>query len=309
MTDQSTVTQQSATAPLRVIPQRSVVRWLFDGLIALVAIAIALSLVMNPRYQWGVVFDYLTAEAVLNGLWVTLQLTAIAMLLGTLIGVVLAIMKLSNDAWQRFAANGYIWFFRGTPLLVQLIFWFNIAALYPAVTITIPLTGLEIHFDGNDVTPFVAAILGLALHEAAYMAEIVRGGIIAVGHGQTEAALALGMRRYQAFLRITLPQALRVIVPATGNQVILMLKTTSLVSVIALGELLYSVQTIYARTFEIIPLLLVACIWYLLVVSILNVGQSVLEKRLSQGFQRSTGRSTRKRARTETASGESRHDT
>lgn len=167
----------------------------------------------------------------------------------------------------------------------QLIFWFNISALYPEIDVGLPGGETLFTLSGNAITPFMAALLGLALHESAYMAEIIRGGILAVGQGQSEAATAIGMRRLQVFWRITLPQALRVIVPATGNQVILMLKTTSLVSVIALPELLYSAQTIYARTFEVIPLLIVASIWYLTICSLLSVGQYFLEHKLGRGFR------------------------
>lgn len=271
---------------LRIVRRPNYGRWLADGAIAIVVLGLIWMSATNPNFQWDVVFKYLTSEVILAGLWTTVQLTVIAMVLGTVIGVVLALMMLADDPWLRGFAAAYKWLFRGTPLLVQLIFWFNISALYPEITIGIPGGPSLISFSGNSITPFAAAILGLALHESAYMAEIIRGGVLAVGHGQTEAATALGMRRMQAFRRITLPQALRVIVPATGNQVILMLKTTSLVSVIALPELLYSAQTIYARTFEIIPLLIVASIWYLIVCSILSVGQFYLERTLGRGFRR-----------------------
>ena len=205
------------------------------------------------------------------------------MVLGVAIGILFAMLMLSHDRFLKSFAAAYIWLFRGTPLLVQLIFWFNISALYPQINVGIPGGPYLFSFSGNSITPFMAAVLGLALHEGAYMAEIVRGGVQAVGRGQSQAAIALGMTRLQAFGRITLPQALRIIVPATGNQVILMLKTTSLVSVIALPELLYSVQNIYARTFEVIPLLIVASLWHLLMCSLLSLVQYFLEKNLGKG--------------------------
>lgn len=257
-----------------------------DALLALFVIGLIWASATNPNFQWDIVARYLFSSAILSGLATTLQLTVLSMIVATVLGTVIALMMLSDDPWFGSFAAGYKWLFRGTPLLVQLIFWFNISALYPEIGLTLP-NGYELFsFSGNSITPFQAALLGLALHEAAYMAEIIRGGVLAVGHGQTEAAMALGMRRMQAFRRITLPQALRVIVPATGNQVILMLKTTSLVSVIALPELLYTAQAIYARTFQIIPLLIVASAWYLLICSFLSVGQFFLERWLGQGVGR-----------------------
>jgi polar amino acid transport system permease protein len=238
----------------------------------------------NPNFQWDVVAKYLLHPSILTGLWVTIRLTVITMVLGVVIGVLFAMMMLSHDRFLSGFAAAYIWLFRGTPLLVQLIFWFNISALYPQINIGVPGGPYLTSFSGNAITPFMAAVLGLALHEGAYMAEIVRGGVLAVGRGQSLAAIALGMTRLQAFGRIILPQALRIIVPATGNQVILMLKTTSLVSVIALPELLYSAQNIYARTFEVIPLLIVASLWYLFICSILSVFQYFLERKLGKGF-------------------------
>jgi len=264
-------------------------RWLTDLGLALLVAGIAWSAITNPKFQWDVVLKYLTHVTILRGLVVTLELTVIAMTLGAALGIGLTLLTLSRDRWLQSFAAAYIWLFRGTPLLVQLIFWFNISALYPEFRIGIPGGPTLASFSGNSITPFMAAAIGLTLHEAAYMAEIVRGGVLSVGHGQSEAALAMGMTSFQAFRRITLPQALRAIVPATGNQVILMLKTTSLVSVIALPELLYSAQIIYARTFEIIPLLVVASCWYLLMCSLLSIGQHFLERRFGRGFQKTLG--------------------
>lgn len=272
---------------LRVVRRPAYGQIVVNALLALFVLGVVWSCATNPNFQWDVVLKYMTSALVLKGLWMTIQLTVIAMVAGTLIGVVLAVMMLSSDRWIRTFAAGYIWLFRGTPLLVQLIFWFNIAALYPDITIALPGGEPLFSFSGNSITPFMAAVLGLTLHEAAYMSEVIRGGVLAVGHGQSEAATALGMRRLQAFRRITLPQALRAIVPATGNQVILLLKTTSLVSVIALPELLYSVQTIYSRTFEVIPLLIVASLWYLAVCTLLSIGQYFLEIKIGRGFKKS----------------------
>jgi len=270
---------------LRVVRRRAYGRWFADAVLVLIVLGLIWTSATNPNFQWDVVFQYLTHQMILGGLVTTLQLTVLTMVIASVIGVVLALMIISDDPWLRGVAEAYKWLFRGTPLLVQLIFWFNISALYPEISLSIPGVGELFSFSGNSITPFMAALLGLSLHESAYMAEIVRGGVMAVGHGQGEAAKAMGMKPMQTFGRIVLPQALRVIVPATGNQVILMLKTTSLVSVIALPELLYSAQAIYSRTFEIIPLLIVASCWYLAVCSILGVGQYYLERRLGRGHK------------------------
>jgi polar amino acid transport system permease protein len=182
----------------------------------------------------------------------------------------------------------YIWFFRATPVLVQLLFWYNVAAIYPRISIGIPFVGVElVHGSANTViTTYVAALLGLGLNEGAYMAEIVRAGIISVGEGQTHAAQSLGMSRLQIMRRIVLPQAMRVIIPPTGNETISMLKTSSLASVITLTELLLASENIYAVNFKPIQLLIVASIWYAAMTSVLYVGQYYLERHYGRGFAR-----------------------
>jgi len=198
-------------------------------------------------------------------------------------------MRFSPNPLVKWASLTYVWFFRGTPVLVQLLFIFNISALLPRLSLGIPWGPEFVSGSANSfVTAFVAALLGLGLNEGAYMAEIVRGGILSVDHGQSEAAAALGMRRSLAMRLVVLPQAMRVIIPPTGNEIIGMLKTTSIVSVIALPELLCSTQIIYARTYQVIPLLIVACIWYLIMTSILTVIQVRLERRFARGG-RNTG--------------------
>jgi polar amino acid transport system permease protein len=240
----------------------------------------------------------------LDGLRLTLLLTVVAQFLGIVIGIILAIMRLSSNRVLARAAWIYIWFFRGTPLLVQLIFWYNISALYPEISIGIPFGPTFWQGNANElITPFAVAILGLALNEGAYMAEIVRGGIVGIDRGQSESAKALGMTHMQTLRRVILPQAVKVIIPPTGNQTILMLKTTSLVSVLALADLLYTAQTIYARTFETMPLLMVASLWYLAITSVLTFGQYFLERHFSEGkreqisfIQRFTGRISMRKA-------------
>jgi polar amino acid transport system permease protein len=196
-------------------------------------------------------------------------------------------MRLSANPLVSSASWFYIWVFRGTPVLVQIIFWSFIAALYPVLDIGVPFGPAFIHADANAlVTPFLAAILALGLNEGAYMSEIVRAGLLSVDEGQSEAAHALGMRPMQVMRRIVLPQAMRVIVPPTGNETISMLKTSSLVSVIAYTELLYSAQLIYSRTYQTIPLLIVVSLWYLAFTSLLSIGQYHLERRFGRGVGR-----------------------
>ena len=245
-------------------------------------LAILAELFRNPNFQWDVVYQNLFEPVVLEGVGLTLWLTVTSMAIGTALGVLLAVGRQSKRSWARLPSSLYIWFFRGTPLLVQLIFWYNLAFLYPNIHIAIPFG--PVLYDGsvNDlITPYTAALLGLALNEGAYMAEIVRAGIMSVDPGQQEAARALGMRSTTILRRIVLPQALRIIVPPTGNQTIGMLKTTCLVSVISLSDLLFAVQTIASRTFQTIPLLIVACIWYLVLTSILSFVQGRIEKRFA----------------------------
>jgi polar amino acid transport system permease protein len=246
------------------------------------------SVATNPRFGWGTVGHYLFSSRILHGLLVTLELTAVSMVIGIVLGVILAVMRLSPNPLVAGVSGFYIWFFRGTPVLVQILFWSFISALYPQISIGIPFGGPEFaHGSANSIiTPFLAAILALGLNEAAYMAEIVRAGIISVDEGQTEASSALGMTRLQTMRRIVLPQAMRVIIPPTGNETISMLKTTSLVSVIAYPELLYSAQLIYAVNYQQIPLLLTASIWYLVVTSVLSVAQFFIERHFGRGSSR-----------------------
>jgi polar amino acid transport system permease protein len=273
---------------LVVVPARHPGRWILMAVLLLIAVAVLRSVISNPNFQWSVVGQYLFADIILMGLVNTLWLTAVAMILGVVLGIVIAVMRISDNPMISGFARLFLWFFRGTPVLVQLIFWYNLAALYPTYTFGIPyLAPGLLHGSVNDlITPYTAAILGLGLNEAAYMAEIVRAGLLSVDGGQAEAARALGMKRLAAMRRIILPQAMRFIVPPTGNETIGMLKTTSIVSVIALSELLYSAQTIYSRTFQTIPLLLVASIWYLGVTSLLSMAQTRIEHRFSRGHSR-----------------------
>jgi polar amino acid transport system permease protein len=248
------------------------------------------SLVTNPRFGWATVGEYLFSPVILRGLQNTLILTALAMVIGTVGGLVLAVMRLSPNPVLVAVSSAYIWFFRGTPVITQLIFWNFLAALFPRLGLGIPFGPEFVSFDTNQlINQFTACLLGLGLNEAAYMAEIVRGGINSVEQGQTEAAGALGMTRTQTLRRIVLPQAMRVIIPPTGNETISMLKTTSLVVVIGYFELQTAAQSIYSRTFQTIPLLIVAAAWYLVLTSVLSVGQGYLERHFGRGTGARTG--------------------
>jgi polar amino acid transport system permease protein len=269
---------------IRAVPVRRPGRWVVAAIVLIVAVALVRSVVDNPNFQWGVVGEYVFDGRILHGLRVTIELTVIAMAIGILLGVLLAVMRLSPNWMVSGASSFYIWFFRGTPVLVQLLFWYNIAALYPKIALGVPFGPSFIHADANTlITPFTAAILGLGLNEGAYMAEIVRAGIISVDPGQSDAAQSLGMTRLQTMRRIVLPQAMRVIIPPTGNETISMLKTSSLASVIVVTELLYAAQLIYSVNFKTIPLLIVASVWYIVCTSVLYVGQYYLERYYGRG--------------------------
>ncbi|HWU32032.1 MAG TPA: amino acid ABC transporter permease, partial [Marmoricola sp.] len=228
---------------LAVVPAPHPGRRVLMVVSAALAVGLVTTLITNPRYEWGTVNEYLFAPDILRGLRMTIILTVVSMLIGIALGIVLAVIRLSPSKLASGLAGAYIGFFRGTPVLVQLIFWFNFSALYPKVVIGIPF-GPEFFLVNINllITPFVAATLTLGLNEGAYMAEIVRSGILSVPEGQTYAASSLGLSRLQTLRKVVLPQAMRVIVPPTGNEVIGMLKTTSIVSIIALSELLYSAQ-------------------------------------------------------------------
>lgn len=270
-----------------VVPQRHPRRVVTAVLVVLAAGLIVRSVATNDRFEWDVVRANFFSPRVVEGLFLTLELTAISMTIGIALGTLMAVMRISPNPLIAGAASLYIWFFRGVPILVQLLFLFNLAALYPVLSFGIPFGPEFFSSSANTlITPPVAAILGLSLAEGAYMAEIVRAGLVSVGHGQTEAAQALGLRRSLALRLIILPQAMRAIIPPTGNEIISMLKTTSLVSVIAVAELLYSVQLIYAVNYKTIPLLIVASIWYLIFTSILTVIQYYVERRFARGASR-----------------------
>lgn len=273
--------EQLAAAELQ--PRRSIWTWVAAIVAALIVLQIAYSMITNPGFGWDVVGQYFFAPQVLTGLATTLMLTAVSMTAALFIGIIMAVSADSKNLVLSSIAKAFVWLFRAIPLLVQIIFWYNLAALYPRISLGLPFYGSIFAVNTNEViTSLGAAFISLSLNEGAYMAEIVRSGLNSVDHGQREAARALGMSSWSSFNRIILPQAMRVIIPPTGNEAISMLKYTSLVSVIALPELLYSTQLISSQNFEVIPMLLVASLWYLIVTTILTAIQSRIERRFSR---------------------------
>ncbi|MFF8865444.1 amino acid ABC transporter permease [Streptomyces sp. NPDC015139] len=264
-----------ANAP-RIVPRRRYGQWAAAVLVLALLGAAVTSVLRNKAFQWDVVADHFTSDSVLRGLWLTLWLTAVVMVLGFALGTLLAGFRLSANPVLRAVSRGYVWLFRSIPVLVQLLLWFNIGALYPK------LFGVR---TVDLLSPVAVAIIGLTLHEAAYAAEVVRGGILSVDRGQIEAAQALGLSRWRRGRRIVLPQAMRAIVPPAGNLLVGTLKGTSIVSVIAVNDLLFSTQLIYHRTYQVIPLLMVATLWYAVVTSLLGIGQHFVEKHYARGTE------------------------
>ncbi|MGX1548508.1 amino acid ABC transporter permease [Streptomyces adustus] len=276
---------RSGADALHVVPVRHWSRWAGSA-VALAALAGLIgSLAKNDNLHWDVVGNYLFAGLVFDGLATTLRLTAAAMAIGLTIGTLIAVMRLSSSPVLYSLATFFVWIFRGTPLLVQIIFWGYAAALYKYVKIGIPFTDVTfIQTDTNSLlTPAVAALLALGLNEAAYASEIVRAGIQSVDAGQSEAAHSLGMRPALTMRRIVLPQAMRVIIPPMGNETINMLKMTALVSVISAHDLMSNIQDVYAQNYQVIPMLVVASLWYLALVTVLSIPQAWLERRYGRG--------------------------
>ncbi|WP_201841869.1 amino acid ABC transporter permease [Microvirga zambiensis] len=267
-------------------------RWLGLVAVALGVTWLGYQALTNPGFKWGIVGEYMLEGSVIRGVLMTLELTALVMIIGAIVGVLVALMRLSGDPVLGFVARSYVWFFRGTPVLVQLVFWYNLSTLFPELQLGIPFNGPKLFEIPATVaiSSFTAAMLGLGLNEGAYMAEIIRGGLLSVDNGQTDASRALGHKPWQTFTIVVLPQAMRSIVPPTGNQVIGMLKYTSLASVVALGELMHSVELIYARNFETMPMLVVAALWYLILVSVLSAAQHMVENYYGRGSNPSEAR-------------------
>ncbi|KZM34425.1 amino acid ABC transporter permease [Oerskovia enterophila] len=294
----------TASAPADRIPDRIHAvpvprpgRWAAAVVLLVLAAMAVHGLVTNEKFRWDVVWLYLRDVQIMRGVGWTLILTFSSMAIAVVLAVILAVMRRSDNPVMRATSWFYIWFFRGTPIYTQLVFWGLISVLYPKLSLGVPFGPEWFVFDTADlITAARAAILGLALNEAAYLAEIVRAGLGSVDPGQAEAAKALGMKDGKILRRIILPQAMRVIVPPTGNETISMLKTTSLVLAVPFSlDLTFASNAIANRIFLPIPLLMVAAIWYLLITSILMVGQHYIEQYYGRGFGSSTGTSRRRK--------------
>ncbi|KDN83501.1 hypothetical protein KCH_49830 [Kitasatospora cheerisanensis KCTC 2395] len=251
-------------------------RWV-SAVAVLVLLAALIAAFAGANIQWPITGDNLFTSASISGAWHTLLISVCAMALGLLLGVLAAVMRLSQNPVTSSVAWGYIWLFRGTPVLVQLLIWWNLALIFPT------MFGVSTN---TLITPFVAALLGLGINEGAYMAEIVRAGIQSVDEGQAEAAHALGLSRAKTMRRIILPQAMRVIVPPTGNEFINMLKTSSLAYVVTYGELMTKAKDVYTNNLAVMELLFVACFWYLVLTTIFSIGQYYLERYYAKGATR-----------------------
>ena len=289
MTDVDT-SSPATPAAINAVPLRHPWRWVAAVVIIVVVALFLYGAATNPAYRWPVFFQYLFNERVLTvGLVNTLQLTIYSMVLGIILGVVIAVMRLSENPIFKAVSWVYLWIFRDTPIYVQLVFWGLIPTIYQNIRLGVPFGPTFFQLDAQMFSiPFLLAILGLAINEGAYMAEIIRAGITSVPEGQFEASTALGMSWGMAMWRTVLPQAMRVIIPPTGNQVISMLKTTSLVTAVPFTLDLYGITSreIAAREFEPVPLLLVAAFWYLIATSVLMVGQYYLERYFARGASR-----------------------
>ncbi|MFF8816400.1 amino acid ABC transporter permease [Leucobacter sp. NPDC015123] len=290
----TTSVQPALTGPIEVdlttpdIGRRRLSWWIWGGVGAVVLFGIARFMIVTPGWQWNVVAEYLFKPEILRGVMNTIWLTVLSAITGLVAGGLVAFLRMSENPAFRLAGTAFIWLMRAIPALVVLLFIFFMGALVPEFTVGIPFTDVTFFsVKTNDViNKFTAALIGLTLIQAAYVGEIYRAGILSVSKGQYEAAGAIGMTRAQAMRRIIMPQAIRVIIPPLSNELITLFKSTSLVSVIGFTELLTSVQLVYGRTYQTIPMLLVACLWYLLLTSIAMVGQSALEKHYSKGFVR-----------------------
>lgn len=240
--------------------------------------------ISDKAFEWPIFANYFFAAPVLAGVGMTLVLTFFSGSVAVVLGTILAVMRMTSNPILIAASTSYAWFFRGIPVLVQLIFWYNLALLFPAISLGFPGLGWLFAIPTNlVVTPFTAALLGLGLSMAAYMGEVIRGGIISVGAGQIEAIRSLGMTHGQGLRRIILPQAMRVVLPPVGNELIGLLKWTSLASVISVTELMEQTNLISSRNFHVIPLLMVAALWYLAITTIFSIAQGWLERHFGKG--------------------------
>ena len=275
-------------ATLTVVRARHPWRWLFGSAALVVVAQFVNGLATNPGWDWPTFARYFTAPVVLQAMWLTIQLTIYGTVLGFALGIAIAAGRLSKNPVLQTISWTYVWAFRSIPLIVQLLFWFNIAYLYDTLSVGVPFGPAIATFDVNStISGMTAAVIGLGLHQAAYSAEIVRAGILSVDHGQLEAAAALGIPRVRQFFRIVLPQAMRGILPNAANEVISLFKGTSIVSTMAIAELFYQVQVIYGRNGRVVPLLMVATVWYIVMTTALSIVQYYVERHYAKGAVRS----------------------
>lgn len=303
---------QARPETIKAVPVRHPGRWVAAGVVAVLAAMFVHLLVTNDRFRWSFIFDNIFSPPILRGVRTTVIMTVLAMAIGIVLGVVVAVMRLSPNPLLSAAAWFYTWFFRAVPRIVLLVLFGNVGILWERLEFGLPfdrqigyLFGIEdfslriFGFDARTVlSGFLAGLLGLALSEAAYMAEIVRAGILSVDRGQTEAAAALGLRRVQTLRRIVMPQAMRAIIPPTGNEMIALLKDTALLAYVPVtNELWFQTQAIGARTFRIFPMLVGACMWYLFLTSLLMIGQNFVERHYARGYDTSRRAGVRVRGR------------
>ena len=272
---------------LTVVKARHPWRWLAAAVALILVAQFVNGLATNPGWDWPTFARYFTAPVVLQALWLTIQLTVYGTVLGFALGMAVAAGRLSKNPVLQTISWTYVWAFRSIPLIVQLLFWFNIAYLYQSLSVGVPFGPSLLTFDVNStISGMAAAVIGLGLHQAAYSAEIIRAGILSVDAGQLEAAAALGIPRRRQFFRIVLPQAMRGILPNAANEVISLFKGTSIVSTMAIAELFYQVQVIYGRNGRVVPLLMVATVWYILMTTVLSIAQYYVERHYAKGALR-----------------------
>jgi polar amino acid transport system permease protein len=287
MTDRRRQSSESdaAAEALTIVPLRHPGRWIVTMIIAVLVAMFVHGLVTNEQWDWAIFREYFTATSVLKALRTTLWLTFWGTVLGFAFGTVLAAMRLSRNPVLQSVSWTYVWLFRSVPLIVLLLFTFNLAYLYDELSLGIPF-GPAVWTRGtlDLVSPMTAAIIGLAIHQSAYSAEVMRSGLLSVDHGQREAAAALGIPRGRQFRRIVLPQAMRTILPTGVNEVINLFKSTSVVYVMAISELFYQVRVIYSRNGAVWALLTVATVWYLILTTLLSIAQYYVERRFSRGM-------------------------
>jgi len=280
-------TKDVELAKLPVVAARHPWRW--AGVVAVLVLVAQFvhGLVTNPAWDWPTFARYFTARSILTAVGTTVVLTVAGTVIGFALGIVVAVLRLSKSPFLQAVGWTYVWAFRSIPLIVQLLFWFNISYLYQRLSLGIPFGPEFVTFETVQlISPMGAAVLGLALHQAAYAAEIVRSGVVSVDRGQLEAAAALGIPRFRQFRRIVLPQAMRAILPNAANEVISLFKGTSVVSVMAIGELFYQVQVIYGRNARVVALLMVATVWYIVLTTLLSIGQHYVERHFARGDRR-----------------------